>query len=219
MRVCVRGPSKCLDVWLTCVLLWTSVCQWWCVDIGVCESTVRIRVRLYNFSQQKKGHRKLNIVHFLFKLFKQRHRLWRWQQSWILMSYCTCIRDMKQLGEKKKSVFSKHWHIKSAGASVVGINQVKVPHWVQSTFLYTISEVQFLLELKHSEREKKTSRSIADRLWETLFLCLCVSKDECLRGEEKIRGRKENIKREVNHSRMQDHNAPQSNSIKSLFLA
>lgn len=50
----------------------------------------------------------MNVVHFLFKLFKQRHRLWRWQQSWILMSYCTCVRDMKQLN--KKCIFTTLTH-------------------------------------------------------------------------------------------------------------
>lgn len=156
MCVC-QGTEQVCGAWLIFVPLWASAFQWWCVDIGVCESTLRICV--CNSSQQKKRHRKLNIVHFLFKLFKQRHRLWRWQQSWILMSYCTCVRDMKRL---KKKVYFQNTDTKSARASVVGINQAKVPHWVQSTFLYTISGVQFLLELKHSEI--KTSRSIADRL-------------------------------------------------------
>lgn len=93
----------------------------------------------------------------------------------------------------EKKVYFQNTDTKSARASVVGINQAKVPHWVQSTFLYTISGVQFLLELKHSEI--KTSRSIADRLWETFFMSVCP-KMNVLEGEEKIRGRKENIKRE-----------------------
>lgn len=123
------------------------------MDIGVYESTVCVCVCVYNFNHQRKGHCKLNIVHFLFKLFKKRHRLWRWQQSRILMSNCICVGDMKQLNKKCifKTLTHKSW-TQSAGASVVCKNQVKVPHWVQSTFLYTISGVQFLLELKHSEK-------------------------------------------------------------------
>lgn len=101
MWVCVcvcQGTERVCDAQLIFVLLRASAFQWWRVDIGVCDSTLRICV--CNSSQQKKGHRKLNIVHFLFKLFKQRHRLKRWQQNWVLMSYCTCIGNMKQLGKK-----------------------------------------------------------------------------------------------------------------------
>lgn len=169
------------------------VCQR--VDISVYGDTARICACTYNFCQQKKGHRKLNKAHFLFKLFKQRHRLWRWQQSWIMMSYCTCIRDMKQL--VGGGVFSKHWHVKSARASVVGINQVKVPHWVQSTFLYTISGVQFRLELKRKKKKKRKpqGQSLIASEKHYFYVSVCP-KMNVLEGKRKSAGEKKTLKRE-----------------------
>ncbi len=176
--MCVRvgGLSECARcvayiVFFLCVSVW-EVCarQGWSVDIGVCESTVCVCVCVHNFNHQRKGHH--NWIWCTFSLnyssrgiaFGDGNRagFW-WATVFVSGTWNNWIR----------SVYSKHWHIKSAGASVVGKNQVKVPHWVQSTFLYTISGVQFLLELKHIE---KTPRSIADRPWETSFLCLCVQR-------------------------------------------
>lgn len=107
-NVCVHVPgdwARARCVAHICAFMNESVCQRQCVDISVYGDTACICACKSNFCQQKKGHRKLNIVHFLFKLFKQRRRLWRWQQSWIMMSYCTCIRDMKQLAGGKKVYF------------------------------------------------------------------------------------------------------------------
>lgn len=110
------------------------------------------------------------------------------------MSYCTCVRDMKQ--PNTKYIFKNTDTHRVPGHQLWAKIKLKVPHRVQSTFLYTISGVQFLLELKHGEGRRGEAQGQLLIASEKHYFHVSVSKDECLRGKEKIRGRKENIKRE-----------------------
>lgn len=109
--MCASGDRASVqDVWLVDCAFMHQVCgrcacRRWSADIGVREGTAEVFVYagIISITEERKAHRKLNIAHFLFKLLEPRRRLWRWQRSRILMSYCTCVGDMKQ--PNKECVF------------------------------------------------------------------------------------------------------------------
>lgn len=85
VRACARGPgshSMCDFIFVPFTNMCVYVCVWACAVARSC-------VRNFQSAKEEGGHLKLNAAHFLFKLFEQRRRRWRWRPRWILMSYCT----------------------------------------------------------------------------------------------------------------------------------
>lgn len=138
--------------------------------------------------------RKLNVVHFPFKLFEQRHRLWRWRQRWILMRYSTCGRGGGGGGRNnwtKSTIFKTVTGIVNQKCQSVSYRQKSrstSPTEFKAHFYAQLAKYNFCWQ-------KQTPRSTGDHLWETLFFT-SRTKDECLTGAEKRRRRKENIRRE-----------------------
>lgn len=163
---------------------WAPVCMRE-YSLNACIISVSRNEELFN----------LTVALFLFKLFKQRHSLWRFGLWWAIV----LVSGNEITWEK--TAFSQHWQIKSARAQVVGIMQVKVLHWVQSTFSYTISEVQFLLKLAHSKWKQNLKVHCQPLLKKHYFYVLVCPKMNVLGEKRTSEGEKKTLKQSFKNAR------------------